>query len=180
MIAFLLWAIPGCFFFFLLFDTIDIKQMFYVNFAVDLIRTSVLCCWDRLLYQLSHNHCQLFLTCGCQLKDWHSVCSTGLGLAPFYWTLIVLKLHYFKWNLRNCLKGRESDDQQSDWCAPKPEQLQRVYVLGGHAFQEGLGVYLHARWDIFKGSGFYVEVSTSKFLCRRWLWHSWGTWFKYL
>ena len=54
------WAIPGLFFlYFRLFNTVDSKQMFNINFADDWIRTVDLWYWKRPLYQLSHNHCPL-------------------------------------------------------------------------------------------------------------------------
>ena len=39
------------FIYFSLFNTVDSKQMFNINFADDLWY------WKRPLYQLSHNHC---------------------------------------------------------------------------------------------------------------------------
>ena len=37
--------------------------MFIINFANDWIRTSDLWFWKQPLYQLSHNHCQIFVFC---------------------------------------------------------------------------------------------------------------------
>ena len=45
------------FIYFCLFNTVDNKQIFNINFANDLIQTSDLWYWKRPLYQLSHNHC---------------------------------------------------------------------------------------------------------------------------
>ena len=40
-----------------LFNTVDSKQMFNINFANDWIQTADLWHWKQPLYQLSHNHC---------------------------------------------------------------------------------------------------------------------------
>ena len=51
------WAILGFFFlYFCLFNTVDCKQMFNINFEDDWIRTTDLWCRKQPLYQLSHNH----------------------------------------------------------------------------------------------------------------------------
>ena len=47
----------------ILFNTVDSKQMFNINFAYDWIRTVDLWYWKRPLYQLSHNHFQEWLVC---------------------------------------------------------------------------------------------------------------------
>ena len=54
------WDIPGLFFFFFrLFNTVDSKQMFNINFADDWIRSADLWYWKRPLYQLSHTTAQV-------------------------------------------------------------------------------------------------------------------------
>ena len=52
------WAISGLFFlYFLLFNTVDRKQMFNINFADDWIRIADLWFCKQPLYQMSHKHC---------------------------------------------------------------------------------------------------------------------------
>ena len=48
------------FLYFHLFNTVDSKQMFNLNFADDWIRNAALWCCKQLLYQLIHNHCPYF------------------------------------------------------------------------------------------------------------------------
>ena len=45
------------FLYFRLFNSVDNKEMYIVNFADDWIRTAEVWYWKRLLYQLCHNHC---------------------------------------------------------------------------------------------------------------------------
>ena len=59
LVKFFKWAILGLFFFIFLFNTVDSKCPIKI-FADDWIRTADLWNWKRLLFQLSHNHCQLF------------------------------------------------------------------------------------------------------------------------
>ena len=44
------------FFTFVLINTVDIKQMFFIKVTNDWIRATDLWCWKQLLYQLSHTH----------------------------------------------------------------------------------------------------------------------------
>ena len=56
------WAIPGLIFlYFRLFNTVD-RNKCSINFADDWIRTADLCFQKLPLYQLSHNHCPLYVT----------------------------------------------------------------------------------------------------------------------
>ena len=56
------WAIPGLIFlYFRLFNTVDSNKC-SINFADDWIRTADLCFQKLPLYQLSHNHCPLYVT----------------------------------------------------------------------------------------------------------------------
>lgn len=59
VVLLLQWAIPGHFFYFRLFDTVN---RIYLEFADDWIRTIELWCRNRPLYQLSQRHCP-FLFC---------------------------------------------------------------------------------------------------------------------
>ena len=49
---------------FCLFNTVDSKQMFNINFANDWIQTADLWYQKQLLYQLSHNHWPWYVTVG--------------------------------------------------------------------------------------------------------------------
>ena len=53
-------AFPGLFFFIFVFSIQLTVNVQYIFFANDWIRTTNLCNWKWLLYQLSHNHCSQF------------------------------------------------------------------------------------------------------------------------
>ena len=78
-VHFLKRAILGLFLYFRLFNTVVSEQMFNINFADDWIQTVDLWYRKRLLYQLSHNHCQSSFFC--VNIGWHFVAHFGcLGM----------------------------------------------------------------------------------------------------